>query len=74
VSAERAKAESRLRGLPSQRRPLLLAALAAVLLSVLLGAYLGYRQAPAPSAVGGALSGEPLKLRLERNLAEKTPR
>jgi hypothetical protein len=42
---------------------------AAVLLSVLLGAYLGYRQAPAPGgAVQGTISGEPLQLRLERSL------
>jgi len=69
VSEERAKSETRLRGLSARLRPALLAVSGAVLLSLLLGLYFGYRDPPPPSQ--GAVPGEPLKLRLEDSLRSR---
>src|SRR2546428_13405651 len=65
VSQERAKLEARLGPQPS-RRAVLLAAAGAVLLSLLLGLYMGWREAD--TTVQGSIPGEPLKLRLEQSL------
>jgi hypothetical protein len=47
----------------------LLVVSSAVLLSLLLGLYVGYRDPPPPSQ--GAVAGEPLKLRLEHSLRSR---
>ncbi|HEX2197767.1 MAG TPA: hypothetical protein VHG88_03990, partial [Burkholderiales bacterium] len=72
--SERASEETRLwrlRGAPWQRRPVLLALGAAVLLSLLLGVYVGLRQPHSGVPLDTQAPAEPLKLRLERGLAEK---
>jgi len=72
VAEERAKAEARLQSLSARRWPVLLAVASAVVLSLLLGIYVGWRQSDVPpqGVIGG---GEPLKLRLERSLQPKKP-
>ena len=58
----------------SFRPAVLLAVGAAVLLSLLLGFYVGWRHQPGPVlAVASSAPGEPLKLRLERNLRSQKP-
>jgi hypothetical protein len=71
VSEERAQAEARLQSLSARRKPVLLAVSGAVLLSLLLGLYLGWRQPePAPAAGGTA---EPMRLKLETSLRSYRP-
>ena len=65
MAQERTKAEARLGPQPS-RRAVLLAAAGAVLLSLLLGLYMGWRETD--TVVQGSIPGEPLKLRLEQSL------
>jgi hypothetical protein len=66
VSAERSKAEARLQSLSSRRWPVVIALASAVVLSLLLGLYMGWRQAEAPTQA--ATPGAPLKLKLEQRL------
>jgi hypothetical protein len=56
------------------RPAVLLAVAAAVLLSLLLGLYVGWRYQPEPAlAVASSTPGEPLKLRLELHLRSQRP-
>lgn len=71
VSDEREKAEARLQSLSARRKPVLLAVSGAVLLSLLLGLYVGWRE-PEPAAVPQA-GGEPVRLKLETSLGTYKP-
>jgi hypothetical protein len=63
------QALKRLRTPPTRRRPALLAAGAAVLISLVLGVYAGWRQAPSPAAPAAeAIAGDPLPLKLDAQL------
>ena len=71
VSEERAKAEARLQSLSARRKPVLLAVSGAMLPSLLLGLYVGWRQPdPFPAADG---AGEPIRLELETSLGSYRP-
>jgi hypothetical protein len=68
VSEERAKAEARLQSLSARRWPVMVAVASAIVLSLLLGVYVGWRQPPEPAQGVIAASKEPLKLRLDPRL------
>jgi hypothetical protein len=68
VTEERTKAEARLQSLAARRWPALVAVASAIVLSLLLGVYVGWRQPAEPAQGVVASSTEPLRLKLDQRL------